>query len=381
MGNKVLTYDSTIKDKLISFNGSSISYDANNPFNPYSYMNYTYTFQGRRLTRWAKGSGYTAYYYNDKGLRVQKAISNGKITNYEYDGNKLIYENGPLARLDFLYDENGELYGFIKDSTDKYFYIRDCLKNILGIVDINGNIVVKYNYNAFGVHSITYDNSGIDLGNINPFRFKGYYYDSESEMYYCQSRYYVPEWGRWLNADSPAFLDFNSLNGMNLYAYCGNDPVNAVDESGCIATTALVIAILAVCTLAGGISGGAVSYENATKKGYSGNNLVWQTVRGAIIGAGVGLAIGGFIVSSWAIVEQLTAATIGIAAMKELTTVQVFAIGALAVDISAFVIFPAFGIEMEGIEVDTSNGTDVPKPNEYRPPKGIFENIGIAIYF
>ena len=56
-----------------------------------------------------------------------------------------------------------------------------------------------------------------------------YYYDSETNMYYCKSRYYVPEWCRWLNADSIDYLEPESLSGMNLFAYCGNDPVNCVD--------------------------------------------------------------------------------------------------------------------------------------------------------
>lgn len=125
-------------------------------------------------------------------------------TNFVYDGNKLITELAPTHRLDFLYDENGLLYGFVKDSTNVYYYVKDYLQNILGIVDINGKLIVKYNQTAYGIVTIALDTN--DIGKINPFRYKGYYYDQESGMYYCHTRYFVPEWGRWLNADNKQHL-------------------------------------------------------------------------------------------------------------------------------------------------------------------------------
>lgn len=226
IGDTVLTYDSTIKDRLMSYNGYDITYDSRNPFNISSYKGNSYTFEGRRLTKITTSSGYWEYTYNDLGLRTQKRDHRGVTTYYEYDGDKLVYEQNSTARLDFLYDENGELYGFIKNSTDKYYYLRDYLKNILGIIDSSGKLVVKYNYGAYGKCTISSDTSGCNIGSLNPFRYKGYYYDSETGMYYCQSRYYVPDWCRWLNADNPNFLEPQSLNSLNLFAYCGNDPVN-----------------------------------------------------------------------------------------------------------------------------------------------------------
>ena len=76
--------------------------------------------------------------------------------------------------------------------------------------------MVKYDYDAWGATSIKQDTSSSGIGSLNPFRYKGYYYDSESGMYYCKTRYYVPSWGRWLNADSTKYLDFKQLNKCKL---------------------------------------------------------------------------------------------------------------------------------------------------------------------
>ncbi len=112
-----------------------------------------------------------------------------------------------------------------------YFYVKDCNENILGIIDSTGNLIVKYEYSGFGRCTISED-SDQTIANLNPIRFKGYYYDTESDMNYCQSRYYVPEWGRWLNTDHPSFLDPTSISDLNLFAYCAGAPVNYLDPSG-----------------------------------------------------------------------------------------------------------------------------------------------------
>lgn len=105
----------------------------------------------------------------------------------------------PSYRLDFLYDENDELFGFIKDGSSKYSYVRDFLQNITGIIDSSGKFVVKYNCSAYGNVSVLQDTNG--LASINPFLYKGYYFDKESGMFYCHTHYYVPDWCRWLCVD------------------------------------------------------------------------------------------------------------------------------------------------------------------------------------
>lgn len=94
--------------------------------------------------RWTYGGGYYDYVYNDQGLRIQKRDYRGVTWDYTYDGDKLICEKHLGTTLNFLYDENGSLYGFVKNRSEKYLYIRDSLQNILGIADISGKIVVKY---------------------------------------------------------------------------------------------------------------------------------------------------------------------------------------------------------------------------------------------
>ena len=108
-------------------------------------------------------------------------------------------------------------------------------KNISGdieqILDINGQVVVQYAYDAWGNCSIVKDTTN-GLGTLNPFRYRGYYFDNETGWYYLKSRYYNPQVGRFLNADSLAYLDGGTVGGLNLYAYCLNNPVSYVDPEG-----------------------------------------------------------------------------------------------------------------------------------------------------
>ena len=229
-GATTFTYDTVIKDRLVKVGNTPVTYSTANPLNPATYGNCSYNFKGRRLQSFTKSGSTYNYIYDEQGLRTRKIAPDGSVTKYLYNGTKLAAEIAPNYRLDFLYDENDMLYGFVKDGSAKYFYARDMLQNILGIIDTNGSPVVIYQYTAYGTSTVLQDTAG--LANINPFRYKGYYFDSESGMYYCHTRYYVPEWCRWLNADHPSFLQPDSLQGMNLFVYCGNDPVMYTDTQG-----------------------------------------------------------------------------------------------------------------------------------------------------
>ena len=118
---------------------------------------------------------------------------------------------------------------FLGRRSDKYI--------ILIPLDSNGNVVVKYKYDAWGNHAVlnpdgSENENSTFIGNVNPFRYRGYYYDTETGLYYLKSRYYDPETGRFITIDDVSYLAPDTINGLNLYAYCGNNPVMNVDPAG-----------------------------------------------------------------------------------------------------------------------------------------------------
>ena len=257
------TYSTTYKDMLIKYDNIDITYSNLACYNITGIgNNITLTYKAKDLETYSDSSKqiYERYYYNDKHLRVKKEIldSNGNVTStitYTYDNNdNLIYQKQGNISLTFLYDNSNMLYGFIYNGYT-YYYIRNILNDILGIVDIQGNKIVEYRYlDAWGNHSVfsrkvihrsSISDSIIDgtienvpntdpsfIGNINPFRYKGYYYDKETGLFMMGQRYYNPEWGRFIQPDDIEYLDPQSINGLNLYAYCFNNPIMYIDSSG-----------------------------------------------------------------------------------------------------------------------------------------------------
>ena len=118
-----------------------------------------------------------------------------------------------------------------------YYYIHNLQGDVIGIYDSNGNIVCRYLYDSWGKIVSIKDDNGIDItdpthiANVNPLRYRGYYYDSETGLYYLQSRYYNPEWCRFLNADG-LFIAGDEITAANMFSYCGNNPVMHSDPSG-----------------------------------------------------------------------------------------------------------------------------------------------------
>ena len=120
--------------------------------------------------------------------------------------------------------------------------------SIIGILDNNLNQIVSYKYDSWGKPISITDTDGQEITNqnnigiINPYRYHSYRYDTETGLYYLQSRYYNPEWGRFLNGDNE-LIQNSELLGNNLYAYCMNNPINLKDPNGNFAISTIVNAI------------------------------------------------------------------------------------------------------------------------------------------
>lgn len=284
-----LTYDTSIKDRLASIDGISVTYNNKSPLIIDTYKTNRLYFEGRRLSRFVKGSMFYDFEYDDKGVRTLKKDMYGNSHKYIYEGNKLINEKTNDYELDFLYDENNILYGFIKDKVEIYYYVRDSLGNILGIIDSLGTLVAKYVLDAFGKIISIKGTSANTIGKINPFRYKGYYFDDETKLYYLISRYYDPETGRFITPDSISNLELENINGLNLFSYCKNDPVNLVDPFGTFSLISYLIG-LGVSTFIGAIIG-ATSYAVSEVVSFTmtGNwNWSWSEFFGNTIGGAIG---------------------------------------------------------------------------------------------
>lgn len=184
------------------------------------------------------------YSYNTEGIRTKKETEEG-TTEYSLIGSKImkmekVTSSGKITMY-FTYDQRDELQS-VTESNKEYYYIKDITGNIIKIKDEEGNSIVEYKYDAYGkVEKTIIENNNVSK--YNPFIYKGYYYDEETELYYCNTRYYSPEIGRWISIDDVDYLDPESVSGLNLYCYCMNDPINYCDPSGHFTIAALLISI------------------------------------------------------------------------------------------------------------------------------------------
>lgn len=174
-----------------------------------------------------------------------------------------------------------------------YIYRKDVQGNIIALLDSNGRIVVKYAYDAWGNVSVM-DNNGVIIsdsgyiGNINPFRYRSYYYDTETKLYFLKTRYYDLEVGRFISVDGIEYLDPETINGLNLYAYCGNNPVMNVDPNGKFPILALILGITALVGLCLTIGGVASNNNILTAIGLTMVAIPALISGGMAIAAGIG---------------------------------------------------------------------------------------------
>ena len=290
---KSYTYDGTHKDKLTNFNGTSINY--NTVGCPTKYQGKSLAWVKGKLTGMSSGTFATgtrsySFVYNAQGQRVTSSykflegtssltpIETGEAieytTSYRYDHfgrlhsestTKTLYGIGSdTTKIEYLYDESG-VVGFkytYAGVTTPYYYRRNLQGDVIEIYDTGNSRVVRYDYDAWGNCTIASGTTNQIIARANPIRYRGYYYDVETELYYLNARYYSPIWRRFISPDDTAYLDSESVNGLNLYAYCFNDPINYADPSGCFPVLAVILCGIALVGM--GLTIGGVASDNNT---------------------------------------------------------------------------------------------------------------------
>ena len=232
--------DAGWSDLLTSIGGQSLTADEIG--NLLSDGTWTYTWQhGRQLAGMSKAGTDISYRYDSDGKRITKTV-NGTAYNYHYLGDQLVELTWSGNKLHFTYDSTGPLS--VNCNGTEYFYVKNAQGDVTGLVNASGTRVVTYTYDAWGNPLTTTGSLAATLGEQNPLRYRGYVYDTETGLYYLQSRYYNPTWGRFISTDK--LIDNRSINGRNVFAYCLNNPVNHIDSNGNMALSLTIATITSV---------------------------------------------------------------------------------------------------------------------------------------
>ena len=171
-----------------------------------------------------------SYEYNANGIRTAKTVG-GVRHEYDLEGSNILRESDALGNVIVpMYDGEEQVCGMTYNG-ELFFFHKNLQGDIIAITDHTAAVVARYSYDAWGKCTILSDTSGCEIATVNPFRYRGYYYDAETGMYYLQSRYYNPQVGRFLNADGYVSTGTGIL-GYNMFAYCLNNPVNGYDPCG-----------------------------------------------------------------------------------------------------------------------------------------------------
>ena len=217
-------------DKLISVNGTTLTYDANGNVLTYGDKSFTWS-SGRNLASITDDDGNTySYTYDENGIRTSKTV-NDVTTYYNTKDGVILSQTDDTNTMYFQYDTSGIPLGFILNGT-QYLYLTNQMGDVVAITDSTGAVIANYTYDEWG--NITDISGNTNIANTNPLRYRGYYYDNETGYYYLQSRYYDAGISRFINSDiyDMAGAASQISESSNLMSYCYNNPINSSDMYG-----------------------------------------------------------------------------------------------------------------------------------------------------
>ena len=278
--------DAAWRDLLTAYNGEAITYDGVG--NPTNYRGWGMSWQGgRQLASMQKDGTTLSFSYNDAGLRTEKTV-NGSTRRYIWNSSQLMADVGASDAFYFHYSSGGELIGYTYKTADaetECILVKNQQGDVERVISADGTVLAAYTYDAWG-NVLTSEGS---LATSNPIRYRGYYFDTETSLYYVSSRYYDPEIGRFINSDDIDYLGADgSPLSYNLFAYCMNNPVNRFDVNGnwsmpnWLKVTVGAVALAGAIALTVATGGGAAAVAVGVAK------VVGSVVLSTAVSAGAG---------------------------------------------------------------------------------------------
>ena len=365
------SYHSSYKDLLVSFNNQTITYDAN--YNPLTIGSDALSWErGRLLNSLTIDNVQTSFSYDYLGFRTSKTTEN-KTHKYLYDDNhrlieEEIYNNNTLEyAITYIYGLTGIIGFKIEDVL--FRFEKNILNDVVAIYEEDEQIA-KYVYDAYGNHIVLDSNDEEEddpdfIGNINPIRYRSYYYDRETDLYYCQSRYYNPTFRRWLNMDMVSYQDTGDIIGVNLFCYCKNNPIMYSDETG-HDIAAIIIGLIIGAIIGTGVGFGiALNIDYQNDQEFFNGDVQWYdylgaSVLGSLIGGAVGAGAGYVSGLSWpGVMPVINISKNGISVVAHSITIT----GCDVLSISSLL-----GVTIMASTIGKSNGYRVDiYPNDHEP--------------
>ena len=233
-------------NQVTAINDDKLVYD--NSGNLLEYKNNNLVWErGSLLKSFINNDKVVSYEYDLEGFRTKKIVDN-EVSSFEYFNGLLRSSNNSFGTTKYIYDDEGNALAFtFRDNI--YFYIKDNLNVIRGIVDEKLEPIITYEYDDWGIPKISYSKNDLIL-KANLLLYKDYSYDFETGMYYLGSRYYLPNIRRFISHDSLnkiANLESKDYS-YNLYTYCNNNPINLADLFGFSFTVASSLFIVLFAT-------------------------------------------------------------------------------------------------------------------------------------